>query len=521
MRRLRGELLETALGYYREFLRKRGGDPALRRELADAQFRVGQIMPRDRHGRRRPSRRSAPPISIWERPARRRAGRPGRAGPARPGASWRSASSSPGSGTSPRPSRPEAVARASSRVSPRRRTATRPTGSPWPNATRELGIAEGEVGALDRGTRAPGGGRGDHEGAVVGHRPAIAAYRKRLADTINAQGFIHCEERPGRRGAPRLPRVPGDLPVPARGTTDRARSPRSCSTRWGRAITTWGRSCTRRIAGRCMEGIREVARVPGRRWWRPTLGDTTSARSSAMSLAEIARCARVRPGPGGVRRGAEGHRDARRSWSLAQPDQPRYRAELGRALNILGFLSTKSSRQSPGPAGAGAGPREQEQRGRRHLRRPTRTGHRSSTSCRTWASNTWTSGGWIGACPYRRTRGGISRKLLAAHPGERDRTLGLVRTARDAGRRRAPRRRSEAAERSYADGRRRPRAAAARGGQRRGAGPTGRAPDGRGPRRGRPRADRERPCGAAAPRRGRPGTRRLVREGGPGSRGSG
>src|SRR5262249_51780942 len=45
IRRLRGELLQTALGYYEEFLRtQRSGDPGLRRELADAQFRVGQIM---------------------------------------------------------------------------------------------------------------------------------------------------------------------------------------------------------------------------------------------------------------------------------------------------------------------------------------------------------------------------------------------------------------------------------------------------------------------------------------------
>src|SRR6185437_1886614 len=43
MRLLRAELLKTALGYYREFLRQRSADPDLRRELAEAQFRVGQI----------------------------------------------------------------------------------------------------------------------------------------------------------------------------------------------------------------------------------------------------------------------------------------------------------------------------------------------------------------------------------------------------------------------------------------------------------------------------------------------
>ena len=44
MRLLRAELLKSALGYYREFLRQRRGDPELLRDLAEAQFRVGQIM---------------------------------------------------------------------------------------------------------------------------------------------------------------------------------------------------------------------------------------------------------------------------------------------------------------------------------------------------------------------------------------------------------------------------------------------------------------------------------------------
>ncbi len=43
MRRLRSELLNSALDYYRTFLTQRGGDPELRREVAEAQYRVGQI----------------------------------------------------------------------------------------------------------------------------------------------------------------------------------------------------------------------------------------------------------------------------------------------------------------------------------------------------------------------------------------------------------------------------------------------------------------------------------------------
>jgi serine/threonine-protein kinase len=43
MRRLRVELLTTALGYYRDFVLQRSGDREVRRDLADAQYRIGQI----------------------------------------------------------------------------------------------------------------------------------------------------------------------------------------------------------------------------------------------------------------------------------------------------------------------------------------------------------------------------------------------------------------------------------------------------------------------------------------------
>src|SRR5262249_11152329 len=43
MQPLRRELLESALPYYREFLRQRGDDPATRAELARAHFHVARI----------------------------------------------------------------------------------------------------------------------------------------------------------------------------------------------------------------------------------------------------------------------------------------------------------------------------------------------------------------------------------------------------------------------------------------------------------------------------------------------
>ena len=43
LRDLRRELLTSALDYYKDFVRQRGGDPQLRRELAEAHFRLGEI----------------------------------------------------------------------------------------------------------------------------------------------------------------------------------------------------------------------------------------------------------------------------------------------------------------------------------------------------------------------------------------------------------------------------------------------------------------------------------------------
>ncbi len=80
---LRKELLDTALGYYRGFLRDRGNDPELVRQVAQAQARVGRIVAQIGStlrgaGRPRPRPRfgDGPPREGARR--RRPAGRPGR-----------------------------------------------------------------------------------------------------------------------------------------------------------------------------------------------------------------------------------------------------------------------------------------------------------------------------------------------------------------------------------------------------------------------------------------------------------
>ncbi len=72
IRSLRKELLTSALNYYKTFASERGDDPNLRRQLASAYFRVGQITQEiDSHAeaiaafqRRRPSGRRSPPPTL-------------------------------------------------------------------------------------------------------------------------------------------------------------------------------------------------------------------------------------------------------------------------------------------------------------------------------------------------------------------------------------------------------------------------------------------------------------------------
>ena len=188
-RRLRGELLKTALKYYRDFLRQRSGDPELRRDLADAQFRVGQIMREigDRPDEAIEAFNAS--ITLW------------------------------GELLADAPDDPDVRVHLAQtylalgeqlawiREFPRAFAAlARSRGILWKlhgekaadasyrfrlaDCDRELGIAEGEAGELDRGLDHLREAESLLRGLVSGS-PAEAAYRKRLADTINGLGYIH------------------------------------------------------------------------------------------------------------------------------------------------------------------------------------------------------------------------------------------------------------------------------------------------------------------------------------------
>ena len=236
IRRLRSELLKTALEYYREFLRQRSGDPELRRDLADAQFRVGQIM---REIGDKPEEAieafnasitlwgellaDAPMTrmcaSIWHRPT------------------WPSASSSPGSGDSPALRRAGPVARHPVETAWReggRRVLPVQPGRLRPRA----GHRRGRGGRARPGTRPPEGGRIPPEGAGFGiaRRGRVS---QRLADTINGLGYIH--SRKGQTAeAIAAVREFQDI---CQGLLDDDRSgrrTRSSSTRWHSAIQHGG-----------------------------------------------------------------------------------------------------------------------------------------------------------------------------------------------------------------------------------------------------------------------------------------
>ena len=188
IRRLRGELLKTALAYYREFLRQRGGDPELRRELAEAQFRVGQIM-RELGTADEAIAAFDASIAIWEELRAAVARRPGRARPTGAVLPGPGRAVSPGSAISPGLRRPGAVARHPQEACGREARRCRPTGSQPGRMRQGAGHRRGRGGEPDADWS--GWSRPSRFSGRWSRSPGDPAYRKRLADTINAQGVIY------------------------------------------------------------------------------------------------------------------------------------------------------------------------------------------------------------------------------------------------------------------------------------------------------------------------------------------
>jgi eukaryotic-like serine/threonine-protein kinase len=337
MRRLRGELLKMPLAYYREFLRQRSGDPEVRRELADAQFRVGQIV---REMGDKPDEAIAAfnaSIALWDELLAVAPDDPdARVHLARTylalGEQFTWLREFPRAFAALRRSREilmrlqgEKTADASYKVS-------------LADCNRQLGIAEGEAGEFDRGFEHLKEAESVLRG-LVSVSPDDIAYKNRLAQTINAEGFIQSSQgrdadalrsfREFQGICEALLGVDRAGPVPAPLLNSLALSYYNMA-----AILSKPDEYDRGKVLECFEkslkyrsALVEV---------HPSVNDYRE--KLAVSLTEIAP---VRHQLGRTEAALDASQKSIEMFDklvASQPDQPRYRAELGRALHILGYL---------------------------------------------------------------------------------------------------------------------------------------------------------------------------------------
>jgi eukaryotic-like serine/threonine-protein kinase len=335
IRRLRAKLLNTALDYYRNFLRQRSGDPKLRGELADAQFHVGQIL-REIGTPDRSIEAYNSSIALWEELLA--------AAPGDPDVRMHLARASLALGeqyAEVRNFRPafDALKRSRSiliglQSEGRTDPTTRVT---LAECNKELGIAEGEAGELDHGL--------EHLAEaemilreLIGSSPDDVGYRTLLAYTINARGFIYSnkgmdaealsafrafqeigrgllgEDRSGPRPAPLLDMMALSYFNLATMFYRQKQPPATI-------LESFEKALEYRLA------LAEA---------HPSVNDYRE--KLAVNLVEVSR---FRHEFGRTEQAIDA---ARKSIEIlddliaSQPDRPRYRAELAKALNFLGYF---------------------------------------------------------------------------------------------------------------------------------------------------------------------------------------
>jgi serine/threonine-protein kinase len=333
MRRLRGDLLKPALGYYQEFLRERGSDPKLRRELAEAQFRVGQIMrdigkPEEALG---PFRAA---ITLWEG---LRA-----AAPDDPEVRAQLARSYLGLGEQlawihdfP----PAFSALIRSRDIFKGLEAERPSEVSYQislaECDKELGIAEGWAGELDPGLEHLREAESILK-RLLSASPGDARYRKELANTFNAQGFIYSEK--GQEDeALRVCRVFQEICQSLLAENGSAPKPPQLFNALGTSYYNVASILFRRDRKGALEAFERSIE------WRAALADSQPSVNDfreklAQSLVAAAplrfEAGRSDGAIAAIRRAIE----LFRALVASQSDRPQIRAELAGAWNLLGYF---------------------------------------------------------------------------------------------------------------------------------------------------------------------------------------
>jgi tRNA A-37 threonylcarbamoyl transferase component Bud32/tetratricopeptide (TPR) repeat protein len=337
-RRLRVVLLKMPLTYYRSFLRQRQVDPKRRRDIADAQFRVGQIL---REIGEEPSEAIAAfkaAIAISEDLlARAPDDREGRIQLARTyhalGAQHARV----------RDFSPAFAALARSRGILTQLAAEQPGDASYrvalADCNRELGIDEGEAGEYDRGLEH----LKEAEALLrnlLSASPGDVGYRTNLARTMNGQGFVFYwqhHDAEALRAFQEFQSICQSL------FADLGPGPKPAELLDSLATSYYnvGAILLRLDPGKVLEPFEKALE------YRAELEEAHPSvykyrEKLAQSLSEIAHRHHL------AGRDDDAFYAARKGIEIfeklvaAQPEQPRYHAELGRALNILGYLYDKA-----------------------------------------------------------------------------------------------------------------------------------------------------------------------------------
>jgi serine/threonine-protein kinase len=420
-RRLRGELLKTALEYYRDFLRQRSGDPERRRDLADAQFRVGQIIREIGDQPEDAINAFIASITLWDELLADAPDDPDvRAHLAQTylalgeQLAWirefpRAFAALGRSREILRKLRDANSADASYRV----RLA---------DCDRELGIAEGEAGELDRGLEHLREAETLLRG-LIANSPGETAIRKRLADTINGLGYIHSRKGQNDEAIAAI----REFQEICQGLLDDDRSGRRSAELLNLLALShynMGAILSKQDPGKALEIFEKAldyrsALVEA----HPSVNDFRE--KLALSLEEIAPF-RHKSG-----RSAEAFDAIRKSIEIferlvaSQPDQPRYRAELGRALNIHGYLQDEFRDNVRALPTLERALREQERAVAESPESDLYKGYVIDI-LQNLGEQYADLGRVDEGLPYYRRAVEIRRQLLAAHPGDRDRNRELA-----------------------------------------------------------------------------------------------
>ena len=337
-RRLRARLLGTALGYYEEFLRQQSEDPGLRKDLADAQYRVGQILREIGENPEKAVAAFNASITLWDELRI--------AAPNDPALRVRLAQTYLGLGEQLSWSRefPRAFpALVHAREILMSLHAERPAEASYTvllaDCDRELGRAQGEAGEYEKGLE----NLKAAELLLRGLRavsPGDINYRRRLALTINAEGFIYSHQ--GRdRDALQSMREFQEICLGLLRDVDPS-GPKPAPLLDALALSYYNMAATlsrvdEHDYGKVLENLDKSLE------YREALVEAHPSVSDyrerlAVGLTEIAHTRHQ------VGRTEEAFATSRKSIEIlerlvaSQPDQPRYRAELGRARTVLGYL---------------------------------------------------------------------------------------------------------------------------------------------------------------------------------------